>query len=167
MATVRPVAVTADRRLRRRRRARYVPAAPAICELSAGALVRRARDDHLLLLHERRGDRWCFPKGHVDPGESLRTAAQREIAEETGITRLKIARELREVHYRFYDPGRRVNVIKTCVYFLAETVADEVRLEPIFDRFAWLPARTARRRVAFAEERAVIDALAGLRRSGR
>ena len=33
----------------------------------------------------RAGSRWSFPKGHVEPGETLLQAALRETREETGI----------------------------------------------------------------------------------
>ena len=32
-----------------------------------------------------RGGYWCFPGGHVEPGETPRRAVQRELAEELGI----------------------------------------------------------------------------------
>ncbi|MFG3244111.1 NUDIX domain-containing protein [Streptomyces sp. NPDC048157] len=45
-------------------------------------------DDHVLLI-ERGWDphkgQWALPGGHVDPGETSRTAAARELAEEAGV----------------------------------------------------------------------------------
>jgi len=32
-----------------------------------------------------KGGRWCFPGGHVEPGETSRKAIQRELAEELGL----------------------------------------------------------------------------------
>lgn len=40
--------------------------------------------DRLVLRRTDRGD-WVFPKGHIEPGESLEEAAIREIREETGL----------------------------------------------------------------------------------
>lgn len=53
---------------------------------SAGALVWRVREGRLqvLLIHRPRYDDWSWPKGKLDPGETLPTAAAREVAEETG-----------------------------------------------------------------------------------
>src|SRR3954470_21064799 len=43
--------------------------------------------DGRILLHRRRvGGGWAPPSGGVEPGEDLRTALQREIAEETALT---------------------------------------------------------------------------------
>lgn len=54
--------------------------------MAAGALVWRSRGDGLevLLVHRPRYQDWSWPKGKVDPGESLAAAAVREITEETG-----------------------------------------------------------------------------------
>jgi 8-oxo-dGTP diphosphatase len=63
-------------------------------------------DRHVLLIE--RGwppfeGMWALPGGHVDPGEDVRTAAARELAEETGIV-VPVA-DLREVG-TFTAPGR-------------------------------------------------------------
>lgn len=48
------------------------------------------RDDHLLMiqraLHVPKGGTWCFPGGHLEPGENARMAVVREMYEELGIT---------------------------------------------------------------------------------
>ena len=54
-------------------------------ELKAcGVLVVRGQPMSEFLLMRHR-DRWDLPKGHVEPGESDRDCALRELAEETGI----------------------------------------------------------------------------------
>ncbi|HEX2315053.1 MAG TPA: NUDIX hydrolase [Thermomonospora sp.] len=52
---------------------------------SAFALVLDSRDRLLLTHVDRPGRGWEVPGGHVDPGESPRTTAARELAEETGL----------------------------------------------------------------------------------
>ncbi len=52
----------------------------------AFALVVVRRGHQFLLVHERKhGQRWYFPAGRVEPGESLEAAARRETLEEAGI----------------------------------------------------------------------------------
>jgi len=53
---------------------------------AAGALVWRVREEILevLLVHRPRYQDWSWPKGKVDPGETLPATAIREISEETG-----------------------------------------------------------------------------------
>lgn len=54
--------------------------------LAAGALVWRERGGQLevLAVHRPRYDDWSWPKGKLDPGETLPECAIREVAEETG-----------------------------------------------------------------------------------
>jgi 8-oxo-(d)GTP phosphatase len=114
----------------------------------------------VLLLHQTDEDRWCFPKGHVDPGETLPAAAAREIREETGFTSVTLDGELGEVSYRFYDPQKGHNVLKTTVYFLARTPERSARPEPIFDRYEWVSVPVALERVPYETDRRMLEALA-------
>ncbi|MHC2296290.1 NUDIX hydrolase [Rhizobium mongolense] len=55
----------------------------------AGAVcLRRDRKGQIrvLLVGSRRSGRWGLPKGHIEPGENSRSAAQREAFEEAGVT---------------------------------------------------------------------------------
>lgn len=51
---------------------------------AAGVVVTR-KGSEVLLVHRPKYDDWSFPKGKVDPGEHVTTAAVREVAEETGL----------------------------------------------------------------------------------
>jgi 8-oxo-dGTP pyrophosphatase MutT (NUDIX family) len=145
----------------------FRPDAPIAAEIASGAVVIHADDGTAFLLHQPDEDRWCLPKGHVDPGESLATAALREIREETGFKRVVLGEEILEVNYRFYQPRRARNVHKTVIYFLARTDERVPRLESLFDRSEWLPLPDAERRVTYDLDRAVVAAAAAhLRSSG-
>jgi len=124
-----------------------------VAEVAAGGIVRRSSDGHLLLLHQAEEDRWCLPKGHVEAGESLAAAALREIHEETGLDALTLGPETVEVHYRFFQPDRDRNVLKTVVYFEVRTSNAEPRLEPGFDRCEWVTLAVARRMVRYDTDR--------------
>ena len=77
---------------------------------AAGGVVWRRRDGgelEVLVVHRPRYDDWSFPKGKLDPGEDHRTAAWREVWEETGFE-CDLGDELDEVAYedRFGRPKR-------------------------------------------------------------
>lgn len=57
-----------------------------------------------------------LPKGHIEPGETVRQAALREAREESGYVELQIATDLGRQRVRFEDRGRRV--VRTEWYFL-------------------------------------------------
>lgn len=59
---------------------------------SAGGVVLNAEGKMLVVYQHN--DSWSFPKGGIEPGESELMAARREIAEEAGITELKLIAEL-------------------------------------------------------------------------
>ncbi len=131
---------------------------PTVAELAAGALVQPLGAPEVLLLHHAAEERWCFPKGHVDAGESASQAAVREVLEESGLS-IDLGRELTSVTYRFYDPARDLSVVKTTIYFLATAPARELVLEPTFDAGRWANLNEAKHLVGFDSERAVLDHL--------
>ena len=143
----------------RRSTTTFRPDRPTVAEIAAGALVRPPDGTEVLLLHHAREDRWCFPKGHVDPGETAREAAVREIAEEAGLADVELGDELTSVTYRFYDPARDLSVVKTTLYFVARSRDRTLRLEATFDDARWATVLDAKHLVGFDSERAVLDHL--------
>ena len=88
--------------------------------VAAGAVVSR-KGPEVLLVHRPRYDDWSFPKGKLDPGEHVTTAAVREVAEETGLD-IRIGPPLSTQHYpvRNGETGE-----KRVHYWAARTVASD------------------------------------------
>lgn len=65
---------------------------PAKKTESAGGIV--LNDEGKVLVVNQRGTSWSLPKGHLDPGEDALSAARREIYEESGVSEVRLIREL-------------------------------------------------------------------------
>jgi 8-oxo-dGTP pyrophosphatase MutT (NUDIX family) len=104
-------------------------------EFASGAVIYR-REQGLplfLLVYSGRNRIWGFPKGHIETGEDEKTAACREIEEESGIIRLTFIDGFREemiyptVSNR--PPYRGRTIEKHSIYFLCETPQQETRVD--------------------------------------
>jgi len=106
---------------------------------AAGAVVFRRTDDGVRLLVLRAFADWDFPKGLVEQGESEFAAAQREVAEGTGLS---------DLDYPFGDEHRDTlpyATNKIASYYLAETGQTKVTLpvsaelgRPVNDEIRWV-----------------------------
>jgi len=94
-------------------------------EVSAGGVVyRRVGDDLFFLMIKDGYGKWTLPKGIIEPGESPRETALREIREETGVNGW-IEKEIGRTDYFYTD--RRGRVGKTVYYFLVRADNDHLR----------------------------------------
>lgn len=83
-------------------------------EAAGGIVVCQSK----VLIMKRNGI-WDLPKGKVDSGESLESAAIREVEEETGISNLKIDQKLINTFHTYSTYGP--DSIKKTAWFLMET----------------------------------------------
>ena len=74
-------------------------------EISSGAVVYSYFEDiadvKFLLVKNKNGHHWSFPKGHIEIGETIKDTALREIEEETG---LKVKIQTNDVAINTYSP---------------------------------------------------------------
>jgi bis(5'-nucleosidyl)-tetraphosphatase len=95
-------------------------------ERSAGVIPYRRADDQgplYLVLHSAtvRNPRakWEFPKGGVEPGETIREAAAREFHEETALVDWSFHEGFeRNLSYTYIRRGRKI--VKSVTYYLVE-----------------------------------------------
>ena len=142
------------KRLRRLRNFR-VGRISCLYEKSCGAIVfYRAPDKvKVLLVKNKNGRYWSFPKGHVELGENERQTAMREIKEETDLD-VKIHPGFRETSD--YCPFGKVR--KSVVFFLAEAYSDKVHIqESEIDYFIWVSFEQAREMCCYENDLRVID----------
>src|SRR3954471_6619961 len=106
---------------------------------ASGAVVFRRTPRGVRLLVLRAYNNWDFPKGLVESGEDMLTAAKREVKEETGLS---------AVDYPFGDEFRETLPYannKVARYYLAETEEHDIGLpvstalgRPEHHEFRWI-----------------------------
>ena len=58
-------------------------------EIVGSAVIENNQKEILLVRSPRWGKKWVMPGGHIEPGETIEKAVQREAEEETGLKNLK------------------------------------------------------------------------------
>ena len=110
-------------------------------EKSCGAIVYEIRDNHkyFLLVKNKNGKHWGFPKGHIEVGETEEQTAKREIKEETNLD-VKILHGFRKKS--FYRPFGRTK--KKVVIFLAKAQNNKVKIQDSeIDCYRWAEEKEA------------------------
>ena len=97
-------------------------------EISAGGIVYRRCGDavEIQMIRDRFG-KVAFPKGKMEPGETIEQTALREIREETGIVGA-IRQPLETVRYRYVSSDAET-VDKEVHYFLVEATGGSLKAQ--------------------------------------
>ncbi len=128
---------------------------PTVHYLAAGGVVMRDGENGngmVLVLRRPSCNETRLPKGHVEPGEGVQSAALREVREESGYGDLTVLADLGTQVVKFVHSGRLV--VRTERYFLmalsdsAPPHGGEAQFEP-----AWLPWDQALEALTFEAER--------------
>jgi 8-oxo-dGTP diphosphatase len=121
--------------------------------LAAGAVVFRP-GKRVLLVHRPRYDDWSFPKGKLDPGEHVTSAAVREVSEETGL-HIRLGVPLSSQRYPV--TGGRTKQVS---YWVGRVVgSDDVsryRPNAEIDAVEWVPYDAAMDRLTYDYDRATL-----------
>jgi 8-oxo-dGTP diphosphatase len=125
-------------------------------QAAGGIVLRRELPARLAVVRLRKRDEWVLPKGKLDPGETPRMAAKREVLEETGhnVTMREFLGTL------VYESNGRAKVVH---YWSMEAGGEQVR-ELMSDIRAvdWLPLGAAVERLSRNHERAFLEAVGPL-----
>ncbi len=94
-------------------------------EPTSGGIVFRftknKKDVEILLIQDSK-ERWTIPKGHIEPGETAKMTARREIEEETGLRNVSVLAWLGKIHFKY----RRLDklVLMTTQIYLVQALDD-------------------------------------------
>lgn len=122
---------------------------------AAGGVIVDEREGgtRVALVHRPRYDDWSFPKGKLEPDESWKQGALREVAEETGLT-CELEAELPSISYRDRkDRPKRVR------YWRMRVLAGEFAINDEVDELRWLQPSEATALLSYERDR---ELLAGL-----
>ena len=121
-------------------------------EFSAGGIVFRVEPEGVLWLVVKPtgNEKWRFPKGGIDQGESSVAAAKREVKEEAGIETEVLGKIGSE---KFFFIQNKQRIFKTVVFYLMRYEQEAVQgfcWET--EEIDWLSFAEAQKRLAFGQE---------------
>lgn len=134
---------------------------PAKDVLAAGAVIFRS-GKRVLLVHRPRYDDWSFPKGKVDPGEHVTTAAVREVEEETGL-HVRLGPPLSSQRYDVAG-GRTKHVSYWVGRAVASDDVSDYRPNDEIDDVRWVPYAEALDLLSYDRDRDTLREAYPLRR---
>ncbi len=124
---------------------------------AAGGLVFNPEGEALFIF--RRGS-WDLPKGKIDPGETIKEAAVREVQEETGIQEISLGPALVNT-YHTYKTKKGKRILKKTYWFEMETtdISLTPQTEEDIEVAQWesVEAFLARQPIVYKNIRAVLD----------
>jgi 8-oxo-dGTP pyrophosphatase MutT (NUDIX family) len=125
-------------------------------EKSCGAVVfKREEGFRYLLLHYEAGH-WDFVKGQVEPHETERETAMRELKEETGISDASFVEGFKEqIGYFYRRDGKTIS--KEVIFFLVESRESRVKISYEHVGYEWLDYEAAMARLTFLNARNILE----------
>lgn len=124
---------------------------------AAGVVCWRERRGQLevLLVYRTQYRDWSFPKGKVDPGETLPETAVREMLEETGV-KVRLGRKLSTLNYQV--PSGADKEVHYWASKLKEKAWKEAKFQPNkeIQRLAWVEVNEALETVTYVHDRQLL-----------
>lgn len=127
-------------------------------EFSAGGVI--VRGDEVAVVVPRKSSPegkkvLALPKGHPDPGESMKDAAAREVREEAGVEG-DLVEKLGDVRYWYQRKGRRV--FKVVSFYLFEYGSGDVAdHDDEIEEVRWMPLEEAAKALSYPGERQMVE----------
>jgi 8-oxo-dGTP pyrophosphatase MutT (NUDIX family) len=131
-----------------------LPSQTDVVQAAGGLVVRRQGGVlEIVVVHRPVQHDWSFPKGKLEPGETLETAALREVWEETGMT----CDLLRFIgHTEYVDRKGRP---KTVAYWIMAAEGGFFSPNEEVDELRWLSLDLASRLLSYPRDRELVAVL--------
>lgn len=131
-----------------------LPPQTDVVQAAGGLVVRRQSGIlEIVVVHRPVQHDWSFPKGKLEPGETLETAALREVWEETGMT----CDLLRFIgHTEYVDRKGRP---KTVAYWIMAAEGGLFSPNEEVDELRWLSLDLASRLLSYPRDRELVAVL--------
>ena len=126
-------------------------------EQQSAGIITFSRKNHeikYLVLHYLSGH-WDFPKGKLEPNETLIDAAHRELHEETGLTAQQLPDFEESLSYVFKERGKMIE--KTVTFFIGQTDEQGIRLSREHQGYRWLTFEEAYERLTYKNARDILE----------
>lgn len=126
-------------------------------EFSAGGIL--FKGDKVLLIkvpamQDNNVKYWEFPKGHIEPKESSKEAAIREIREETGVES-EIISKIGDSKYTFSFKGEKI--FKVVLFFLMKYISGEPKPnDGEIEEVKWVDPEEALKILSFPADRSLL-----------
>lgn len=124
-------------------------------EISSGGVV--VFGNTILLLRKFNGD-WVLPKGRIEEGESTKSAALREVYEESGV-KGEIIKYLGKINYNYKNIIKDEIVVKTVHWYLmkANNMASKPRKQEGFADAVFIHIDKVTGLVKYSDERKILN----------
>ncbi len=111
---------------------------------AGGVIWRRNKSNGIeILLIQDAKDRWTVPKGHIEPGETAKQTAEREITEETGLQKMEMQHWLGKIKFRYRRQQSLVLMTTDIFLVAAKGDTDDLNPEDWMNGIKWMPATEA------------------------
>lgn len=121
-------------------------------EFSAGGIV--FKDKKVLLTKHSQNKHWSFPKGLIDPGQTAKQTAIREVKEEGGVD-AEILEKIGYSKYVYTFDGEKI--FKVVTYFLMKYISGNIEDHDFeVEESGWYSPEDALKQLSFSQDKALL-----------
>src|SRR3989344_6008624 len=129
---------------------------PIFAEISAGAVIYKSDGPSILIgvIHRKKMNDYCLPKGHQEAGESLQQTLSREVLEEAGWT-VAIRGFIKQMMYKVVNNDKKIEYWRNVYWFLAEAEKETTTFADLeeVDELKWVSIESARKLLSYDNEK--------------